>query len=310
MTNFFAKVRLVHILFLGAAICLGIVAVSYGIVRKLAFANKDRVYRGEKISFTSKNIRAQFLKEYNLERVSFKSEDGIDLSGLIIKRDNPDKLVILCHGFLETKEFLRTHISLFPKSTILIFDFRAHGLSGGKLTTIGLQEYQDVAAASKFFKQKYGKKIPLVILGVSMGGAASLKATALDDSVCDAIIIDSAYSDLSTIIARQFTMQSGFPSNPFLPIAKKMFSLFWDCDLASMRPYEYVKKIDKPLLFLHSKDDDYTPEEHSVILHDNAKWNGKSELCIGPNSVHGKLCNEHFGWYKEKVDGFLTKIGL
>jgi|SaaInlStandDraft_4_1057021.scaffolds.fasta_scaffold02042_2 uncharacterized protein len=304
------KLRFEHILIFCFVICLVVIAISFGVVRKLVYANKERIYHGEKISLTSQNIHTQLLKEYNLEHVSFKTNDGVNLSGIIIKRDNPDKLVILCHGFLETKEFLHSHINLFPQSTILLFDFRAHGQSGGKLTTIGLQEYEDVTAASKFLKQRYGKSIPLVILGVSMGGAASLKATALDDSVCDAIIIDSAYSDLSKIIARQFTRQSGLPRNPFLYVIKKMFILFWGCDLDSMRPFEYVKRINKPLLFIHAKDDDHTPDENSVFLYSQAKRNGKSELWIGPNAIHGKLCDEHFALYKEKVDAFLKKFNL
>ena len=298
-----------------ATVC-GVGFVSYNILRRLAYSEytNDHYLYGKPMRLLAKDQRVVLRKDYSATDVSFTSADNITLSGMIIERKNPDKLVVLCHGYHCCKELMSDHIKLFPKSTILLFDFRAHGKSGGKITTIGLHEHLDVIAATTFLKDKYkdliaDKKIPVVLLGMSMGGAASIKAFMHDKDLCDALIVDSSYSDLEKMIKFIFASKAGLPRFPFLTFTHRMFVTFFGNkgDLYEMRPIEYIGKIEKPIFLIHSCSDDFTIAQHSIDMYKKIAHK-RSKIWIGPPAVrHGALCNSHYDMYEKKVDSFLKK---
>ena len=109
------------------------------------------------------------------------------------------------------KEFFNHCIDIFPTFNVLLFDFRAHGQSGGKYRTLGCHEYKDVIAAAQFLNEKtktnknLPNNLPLIIWGFSMGGSAALKSLEYEPNIADAFIVDSGFGDLRTVIYHSFT---------------------------------------------------------------------------------------------------------
>ena len=266
---------------------------------------------GEKMSLLAKRARSDLLKNHYATPISFTTSDGKSLSGIFIKRNNPKGSVILCHGYQCCKELMVHYIPLLPDHNLLLFDFRGHGENKRSFTSFGCHEYKDIIAASDWLKayRPETNKIPLIVLGVSMGGAATLKAAELHPDLCDALIIDSSFSSLRSVIETAFGKKSGLPNFPFLYIIGKMFNYYGSCNLDSLTPSKSIKQIKKPLMLIHSCVDPLVPGEEALQMYARAeKTNAK--LWVGPKCKHGWLHKEHPELYKKKITNFLKKIRL
>lgn len=296
----------VSILSVMVAITLGI---SYYALSSLTFAG-DRVFYGNKQSDLVNEIRTELSKRSDVSLVSFKTSDNITLSGFFVKRAHASANVVVCHGFRGAKELEYGFINSFPEWNLLIFDFRAHGQSEGKIITLGCHEYKDVIAASSFLRQLTATShphLPLIIAGISMGGSTVLRAVEQDPSICDAIIVDSAFSNLNKVMFDVFSSKTSLPTFPFLNITKVMLQYVAGCDIESMNPAQSVKKIKQPILFIHSRNDSYVVPENVVQLFANAQ-NKCSKVWVGPCCRHGWLHSYHTDLYKHKVESFLKKV--
>jgi len=285
-----------------------IIGFCYYMLHQMVFVG-DRIFYGKRQSVVVAEIRDELLKHPNIMQVRFPTIDNLMLSGLLVKRQKATANVLLCHGYKSSKELMYSMIRLFPQWNILLFDFRAHGQSEGKVTSIGYHEYKDVIAAAQFFKNTIdGKKqLPLIILGISMGGAATLKAASLEQHLCDALVIDSAYAKLSTTVLESFSLRTGLPYYPFFPLIKVMFHYFARCNVYDMNPVECVSLVKQPILFIHSCNDAHTPPQHSVTLFAHAH-NKHSKLWIGPHCRHGYLHTYYPELYSNKIKRFVDKV--
>lgn len=271
----------------------------------------DRIYHGTKLSQLISEIRDVLLKNDDIIPVSFDTEDNVHLSGLFFQRQNPQATLIACHGHRCSKEFMYRIVDLFPKWNILLFDFRAHGQSGGKITSVGYHEYKDVIAASRFLRHlklaQTAKAVPLIILGVSMGGAAALRAAEKEPNLCDVIIVDSTFSSLNKALMGAFSAYRSVPYYPFFPALIHLVNYFADCNIYEMNPIESVETIKQPILFIHSCTDEYISPMHAVELFAHAR-NRKSKIWIGPRCRHALLHTYYPELYQKKVLKFCQRV--
>ena len=204
------------------------------------------------------------------------------------------------------------YLKMFPSYNILMFDFRTHGQSEGRYRTLGCHEYKDVIAAADFLKAKTKvndsgpKRLPLFILGHSMGGSTVLKAFEYEPNLCDGLILDSSFSNLQDVVYNTFRLKSGLPTWPFVFVVEKMVNFLASCDLSKMRPIDVVKKIKKPIFFMHSCVDKVVPPNDSLLMYAQCA-SEKKKLWIGPKCQHGDLRKECFDIYKGKVRKFLKE---
>ena len=298
---------LVFMILIGSFVTIGI---CFFVIKKLVFSS-DPTFYGKKQSDLMFEINKELSAYPETSKVSFKTSDNLLLSGLLVKRQSPKANVLLCHGYKSAKELMYAFIDLFPQWNMFLFDFRAHGKSEGKITSIGCHEYKDVLAAKKFFQQKISPsaKLPFIIIGISMGGASAIKATEVQPNLCDAMIVDSSYATLSSVINECFSSKSGLPYYPFFPITKLMFQYLANCNIGGMRPVDNLKNIKQPIFFIHSCNDSFILPSESIELFANAK-NKHSKLWIGPRCRHGWLHSYHTNLYKKKIFSFLKKAGI
>jgi pimeloyl-ACP methyl ester carboxylesterase len=135
----------------------------------------------------------------DVQEVEFSSRDGLLLSGWYIPPQN-GAVIILAHGFSGNR------MALLPLARglvehgfgVLLFDFRAHGRSAGKLCTWGWQEQEDILGAVdmvKLLPELNAEKIG--IFGFSMGGSTVLRAAARDSTLSAVAVDDPSFSVLA-----------------------------------------------------------------------------------------------------------------
>jgi len=282
--------------------------IAYLSLHKLIFISKNIMMGKENMYVVAKRVRQDLIDRLGAKSFTCKTKDKISLNGLVIKRKNPVATVLICHGYRCCKELGAGYIDMFPNYNIVLFDFRAHGENKKSITTIGCHEHKDIETVSSWLREHEPElyTVPFVILGVSMGGAAALRAVEHNSNACDALIIDSSFSSLKSVLYNTFATKSGLPTFPFLPIMEKMFNYLGSCNLDAMKPLESVKKIKQPLLLIHSCIDKVVPVQESLLMYAQAAKTG-AKLWIAPECKHGWLHRKYPDLYKKKVSKFLSK---
>ena len=205
------------------------------------------------------------------EEVDFPSADGTKLRGWLLKSYNPDRVVVMAHGYrgnrISDKPALATAKALVVKGyTVLMFDFRNSGLSDGSLTTVGALEKDDLLAAIHYVKNNgYGDK-GIGLLGFSMGASTSLLAAA-DAPEVNALIVDSPFSDLTSYLKENMTYWTHLPNVPFTQL------ILWEIPTLightpnEVSPLAQADKFkDRPILFIHGTGDTAINQSHSKRL--------------------------------------------
>lgn len=239
------------------------------------------------------------------EDVEFPNDDGHVLRGWHLPQKSPKTVAICAHGYVMNRAELTPVAAQLWKLGIacLIFEFRAHGRSGGKKSGLGWLERKDVGAAIQKARQLYPSS-RVVLLGSSMGAAASAFAGAESD--VDAIVLDSSYSRLSHAIPGWWRFVGGqmlaiilWPVT-ILAIPMAGFSPF-KVDVAKA-----LAKVKVPVLILHGEQDDLAlPSE--ALRNQSAC---QADIAWFPRSGHTEGRWLHPDLYMEALTAFLTKNEL
>ncbi len=291
-------------IFVGVGITLVVMgALTHYLMRQFIHPHAFEVLDAPKIE----RIREKLVSEHGATPVTFNSTDGTTLRGLVLQRDKPVGCIVLCHGYRGSKESLYKFANMFPSYNLLYFDFRGHGESEGDYVTIGDLESRDVEGAATFARQRYPGK-PLVIIGVSMGASAALKALDRNPQLCDAVVLDSPYATLLEIMESAYDLESPLPRFPFFNLAYYGGRYVAGCDFV-VTPIEYIARLQIPAMLIHSCTDDYINPDHAMRLYaaaDNAP--AKVRFWLTPPASHGHAHREHFDTYKKMMEKFFRKF--
>jgi dipeptidyl aminopeptidase/acylaminoacyl peptidase len=245
------------------------------------------------------------------EAVSFTTQDGILLKGWLIK---PEQLrarmpaIIICHGVgANRSDFTELAVSLSKRGyAVLVFDFRAHGESGGSRTSLGYHEQKDIIAALGFLKAQPdidGKR--LGIYGFSMGGSAAILAAA-QTAEFRAVAVDSAFTSLRDQARDAITGFYRLPSFPFLPLSIMGYQLYFQTRVDNISPVSVIAKIaPAQILIIAGEGDALIPADNGRRLFSAAKE--PKELWIILNADHGATMVAAGGEYEKRVGEFFDR---
>jgi alpha-beta hydrolase superfamily lysophospholipase len=226
---------------------------------------------------------------FGFEHVPFRATDGTKLDGWWIParqptaadlNERPDwgrRTVILCHGLGANKaNQLVMAQDLVPGGyNVLAFDFRAHGDSGGQITTFGDLERSDVLGAIRWLKENRPKEAARIFgVGASMGAAALIAAAGEPDEgqSLEAVAVYGTYDDLGALVStaahRYFVPPLDWLAvHAGLPIA----SAHAGRPLGHFAPAGEVQKLwPRPILVIHGKADRVIDFDHGQELHRRA----------------------------------------
>ena len=145
------------------------------------------------------------------QRVRLRAEDGVPLSAWLVPHPQPKAVVVISHGYGGCRESMLPYLTFLHAAgfSALLYDFRAHGWSGGDQATLGLTEQQDLRAAVRWVQvSPLLRDLPLVLVGESMGASVSLLVAAEDPSVL-AVVADCGFARLDGPIQRRLQLLFG-----------------------------------------------------------------------------------------------------
>ncbi|GHU69974.1 hypothetical protein AGMMS49992_01530 [Clostridia bacterium] len=150
----------------------------------------------------------------------------------------------------------------------LPLEMRAHGGSDGERIGLGITEVEDVRAAVRYLRQQL-PGVPIVVFGVSMGGAAAINSFGEIPEI-SALISLSAYTSWPDEFSQMMNGYYGVPK--FLAVAAKPFvwlytGFTFGFDKLDVNPLEEIQKANgRPMLLMHSLEDSTVSYENYETL--------------------------------------------
>ncbi|MGI2327128.1 alpha/beta fold hydrolase [Planococcus sp. YIM B11945] len=238
-----------------------------------------------------------------------ESANGYRIKAIFLEPHDTMRYVIICHGVTENKVNSFKYARMFERLGFnsVVYDHRRHGESGGKTTSFGHYEKIDLQAIVKALKLHVGPELFFGIHGESMGAATTILYAGMEDAA-DFYISDCAYSDITEQILHVMKTKTPLRRTLALKLASLFLKLRDGYSISAVSPREAVSQIESPMLFIHSKNDDFVLPKMTEELY---------ELKLGPKAMklfdtgaHAQSFNKNPAAYEETVADFLSAYGL
>lgn len=220
--------------------------VAYAVILLLVFLFQPRlVYFPQVERELTATPRAAGL---DYEDITLHTADGVKLHGWWVPAREARGTVLLMHGNAGNISHRLGYLTMFNRLgySVLLFDYRGYGKSGGNPDEEGT--YRDADAAWQHLTE--ARKLPardIVLVGESLGGGI-------------ATWLAVKYPPRALILASTFTSvpDLGAQIYPWLPV-RLLARVNYD-------NLSRIGKIEAPVLIAHSRDDDVIPFAHGEAL--------------------------------------------
>ena len=186
----------------------------------------------------------------------------------------------------------------------LAIDFRGHGRSAITPRSFGLDEAMDAQAAFDWLKRRQ-HGAPIAVIGISLGGAATLLGKA-GPLPADALILQAVYPDIRHAIrdriAARLTAGPAWLLEPLLSFQSRPRFGVWPSRLA---PLEALKRYRGAVFVIGGGADRYTPPAESRALFDAAP--GRKAFWLVPGADHAATSSLADAAWRSRVSAFLRQ---
>ncbi|MFQ5880029.1 MAG: alpha/beta hydrolase [Dehalococcoidia bacterium] len=242
-----------------------------------------------------------------VQEVEFASRDGTPLAGWFLPGDKGPALALL-HGYGRSRAELLPHAAFLHRAgySVLLFDFRHRGRSGGDRVTLGAREPLDVLGAVDYLRGRPEVDAGRVgILGVSLGAASGIVAATADPEI-RAVVAESAFHNLKSVVDRGVQAFLGLPPFPFATIIRFFTQRRLDTRIDAIAPDEVIDRISPRAVFIiHSLKDDGVPFQAAQVLYWRASQ--PKRLWFVPGADHARAYQADPAEYQQRVLAFLEK---
>jgi len=243
----------------------------------------------------------------NAEAVEFASGSGATIRGWFVAGEPGHGVVVLMHGLRANRTSMARRARLLKAAgyAVLLFDFQAHGASGGSRITFGHLEARDAAAAIAFARSRAPNE-RIGVIGTSLGGAAAL----LSQARLDALVLEAVYPDIRAATANRVTVVLGKPigalaAQPLAHVLERVMSPILGVAPSQLRPIDRMAEIGAPVLLIGGTADNRTPPEETRAMFERAA--APKYIWLIEGAGHVDLEQYAPDLYREHVLGFLAR---
>ena len=222
-----------------------------------------------------------------------------------------DKTVIILSGRMESCHYGCHYAEPYRRAgwNVLTIDGRAHGLSDGKINSLGYREYRDVLAWAKLLHEQ--EKSRLVLFhGICIGSSTAVFA-AVSPSCPDyvaGIVADGMYQRFMDSF-RNHMAKDHRPQFPFLWETMVLIRLISGANVVTDGPYKRIRALTRPILFLHSREDPFSTPEKAQQLYDLCP-SAKKKIVWFDHGGHSRLRITNPEAYDQAIVDYLTDLAL
>lgn len=230
---------------------------------------------------------------------------GLELAGWYLPSPGSTRALVMVHGHTSSRadEFAGRFVELLAAMrergfAVLAFDLRGHGQSDDANIGFGSVEHADVAGALDWLRAEGFAPGRIGVYGISMGGAAAIRATA-DDPAVAALVTDCAPAAVIEEVRRQWAEASGLPDF-FLPGTLLVARLRYGVDLAGQPAIAAIPRVaPRPALLIHGLADTNIPPSSAERL---AAALPGAEVWLVPGAAHADS-------YVTAPEAYVARVG-
>lgn len=201
------------------------------------------------------------------EKLILKTEDTLNVAAYEVKSEKPKAVVIFISGIHNPSvTAFYGHAKMLKENGFasILLEMRAHGESEGNLISLGYKEVLDVKAVVNYIKKNNDyKDVPIVVHGVSMGGATAINSIGEIKEI-DGLISMSAFSSWEDVtydnmVNMKMPKAIAYVEKPFV---KAYTTVKYGISTFNITPEKEIKKLgNRPALIMHSSKDSQVPYE-------------------------------------------------
>ena len=258
----------------------------------------------------------EWCEQQLMEDIYIRSFDGLILHAEFLPAENPERIVLLSHGYRGTSFGSVAHMAEFlheNNSSLLFIDQRCCGESEGEYITFGAKEQYDILAWIQMIQNKLqqkneaGEKLPVYLYGQSMGASAVLMASGheLPENV-KGIIADCGFHSMKMQLSDMAANWFHFHYIGLLLMRVDLFCrIFAGFKMKDADTTYALKENTRPVLFFHGEDDTYVSPINTDLNY--LQCQAPKEKVIVPGARH--LCSSYEApeLYKKKLVEFFEK---
>lgn len=286
------KLALTIILISAAAFAL--LSVIAGLVLYLLGVRRGRETPVEEGSYGPYSERvlsgARWLDAQDMERLTMKSFDGLELVGYFLPAEGaPRGAMLLMHGYRST---FKVDFSCSAKllhelgfDLLLVYQ-RACGESGGKNICFGIKERFDCRGWARLLAAREPEGTPIFLYGLSLGCATVLMATGLElPETVRGIVADCGYTSPHAIWKHVANNNLHIAYGVRGVIASEILRHKIQVGSNDFSTTEALKNTRIPVLLIHGTGDHFVPVE--MTYENYLACGGPRRLLIVPGADHG-----------------------
>lgn len=237
---------------------------------------------------------AQFGVAY--QNLTLTTTDGITLSAWYTPPTN-GAVILVAHGYAGARSGADHARFARWGYGVISWDARAHGVSGGDISTMGYFEKLDAEAALNFARQQPGVR-RVGAFGQSMGAATLIRAAAHHPEIA-AIVVDSAYPNLDEMV------KAIVPWPVINPLLRFFAAQATGITPDQMRPVVEIARLSpRPVLIIQGTADTTIPPDSAARLY--AAAGGPRTLWLVPGAGHVASHEVDPIAYDQKLAGFFA----
>jgi fermentation-respiration switch protein FrsA (DUF1100 family) len=242
--------------------------------------------------------------ELRANSITFRSESGSTIGGWMSRASGNSGAVLLLPGVRSNRLAMvdRAIASRAAGYSTLLIDFQATGESPGDVITFGWRERFDVIAAVDTLRRLLPGE-PIGIIGVSLGGAATLLAApALD---IQAVVLEAVYPSIDVAVENRLRMRLGSLGPVLSPLLLVQLGPRLGVSPAELTPVDRIAALRCPVLVIGGLVDQHTTAADTQRLFAAARE--PKALWLVPGAAHVDYYQVSREQYQQRVFGFLER---
>ncbi len=235
------------------------------------------------------------------EEIRIPANNNCSLYGWWVPGNKTAPTIILVHGWGRNAGRMMPYIRALHKEgyNLMAFDSRNHGSSDRESFSTMLKFSEDIRSTIDYGVEQEFVKDHVGLIGLSIGGAASIHASAFDERI-QAVITVGAFANPKEVMVKQ--LKDHHIPAPLIWLTLRYLERKVGFKFQDIAPELHIGRSHASILLIHGEEDVTVPVEQAEKLFNNAP-KGKARLWRIPGRGHSD-CNFEEGFW-EKITAFL-----